>query len=130
MRNEAYLDKAFNASDGVYYFETLTRQFAEAALDIFNKIESGGAFLKQLEEGVIQQMIRENAEKEQQHFDNGDLFLIGTNKFQNPEDQMEKELDLDPFQRSVPGVTVVEPILENRLSEKSEQERLSRETLF
>ncbi len=127
MKNEAYFDKVANSADGAYYIESLTRQFAETALEIFKKIEAGGGFLKQLEAGIIQKQIKESAEKEQQQFDTGELILIGTNKFPNPDDKMNSDLEKDPFSSSVSGSPIVEPIPEKRLSERAEKERLEKE---
>ncbi|HSM63392.1 MAG TPA: methylmalonyl-CoA mutase subunit beta [Gillisia sp.] len=127
LKNESYFDKVSNASDGAYYIETLTQQFAEKALEIFKEIENGGGFLKQLKEGIIQRKISESAAKEQELFDAGKIILIGTNKFQNPEDRMANDLELYPFLKMNPRKTLLQPILEKRLSEKSEQERLKTE---
>ncbi|RKS53417.1 heterodimeric methylmalonyl-CoA mutase small subunit [Gillisia mitskevichiae] len=127
LKNESYFDKVSNASDGAYYIESLTLQFAEKALEIFKEIENAGGFLKQLKEGIIQRKIAESATKEQELFDAGKITLIGTNKFQNPEDRMAKELELYPFLKMNPRKTLLQPILERRLSERSEQERLKTE---
>ncbi|MDT0676124.1 methylmalonyl-CoA mutase subunit beta [Autumnicola musiva] len=127
MKNEAYLDKVSNASEGSYYIENLTRQFAEMALDIFKDIEKGGGFLKQLKEGIIQKKIQESAGAEQEKFNHGEVVLIGTNKFPNPEDKMQNELQLFPFLKKNPRKTLIQPILERRLSEELEQERLEKE---
>jgi methylmalonyl-CoA mutase len=127
LKNESYFDKVSNASDGAYYIETLTQQFAEKALEIFKEIENGGGFLKQLKEGIIQRKITESAVKEQELFDSGKITLIGTNKFQNPDDKMANDLELYPFLKMNPRKTLLQPILEKRLAEKSEQERLKTE---
>ncbi len=127
LKNESYFDKVSNASDGAYYMETLTQQFAEKALEIFKEIENGGGFLKQLKEGIIQRKIAESATKEQELFDSGKITLIGTNKFQNPDDRMANDLELYPFLKMNPRKTLLQPILEKRLSERSEQERLKTE---
>jgi methylmalonyl-CoA mutase len=127
MKHEAYLDKVANAAEGAYYIESLTKQFAEMALDIFKEIEKGGGFLKQLKEGAIQRKIKESAKKEQEQFDSGELVLIGTNKFENPQDKMKDELELYPFLKQNPRKTLIEPILERRLSEQMEQERINQE---
>ncbi|MFZ0490174.1 MAG: methylmalonyl-CoA mutase subunit beta [Salegentibacter sp.] len=127
LKNEAYFDKVSNPADGSYYIENLTRQFAEAALEIFKEIEAGGGFLKQLEKGIIQQQIGESAAREQQLFDDGTLTLLGTNKFPNPEDQMEHQLEKEPFAQVLHNNRVIDPIREKRLSEKAEKERIQKE---
>ena len=128
MKNESYLDKVGNIAEGTYYIEELTRQFAEKALKIFKEIENGGGFLTQLKEGIIQRKIEESAKKEQDKFNNEELILIGTNKFENHQDKMKQELELYPFLKQNPRKTLIQPILERRLSEKMEQERLEKES--
>ncbi len=127
LKHESYLDKVSNAAEGAYYIEDLTLQLAEKALEIFKEIEAGGGFLKQLKEGIIQKKIAESAEKEQQKFDTGEMVLIGTNKYENKEDKMKNDLELYPFLKMNPRKTLIQPILEKRLAEKLEQERLDKE---
>ncbi len=124
MRNESYLDKVGNVAEGTYYIESLTRQLAEKALDIFKDIEKGGGFLKELKAGTLQKKIKESAREEQERFNNGDLILIGTNKFENQQDKMQDDIELFPFLKKNPRKTLLEPILERRLSEEYEKERL------
>jgi methylmalonyl-CoA mutase len=127
LKYESYFDKVSNAAEGAYYIESLTAQFAEKALEIFKEIEQAGGFLKQLKEGVIQQKISESAKKEQEQFNKGEVILIGTNKHKNPEDKMKNKLELYPFLKMNPRKTLIPPILERRLSEKLEQERIEKE---
>ncbi len=127
MRNESYLDKVGNVAEGTYYIESLTKQLAEKALEIFKEIEKGGGFLKELKAGIIQKKIKESAAEEQEKFNNGDLVLIGTNKFENAKDRMQEDIELYPFLKKNPRKTLLEPILEKRLSEESEQKRLEDE---
>ena len=53
--------------------------------------------------------------------------MLGTNIHQNQEDQMKDNLELYPFSKSNTRKTLIEPILERRLSEINEQERLKKE---
>ena len=127
MKNEAYFNKVANAVDGAYYIESLTAQFATAALELFKNIERHGGFLQLLKEGVIQKQIKESAAKEQELFDKGELILVGTNKFTNLQEGMLQELELDLFTTEITSETLIEPIVEKRLSEQLEQERLQKE---
>ena len=97
------------------------------ALTLFKNIEVNGGFLSQLKEGTIQKKIKESAQKEQVLFDTGKLELLGTNIHQNPNDKMKNDLELFPFMKKNTRKTLIEPILERRLSEKKEQERLKTE---
>lgn len=127
LKYESYFDKVKNPSDGVYYIETITKQLSEKSLELFKNIEANGGFLKQLKEGIIQRKIKESANKEQKLFDEGTEILLGSNKHQNPDDKMKHELDLYPFVKTNQRKTLIEPIIEKRLAETLEQQRLKNE---
>jgi len=127
LKNESYFDKVNNPADGSYYIENLTNQLAEKALVLFKNIEENGGFLKQLNEGIIKRKIQESADYEQELFDTGKEILLGTNKYTNKEDRMKNDLELFPFVKVKPRKTLITPIIEKRLSEKIEQERLAKE---
>lgn len=127
LKHESYFDKVKNPADGSYYIEALTEQLAEKALALFKDIEANGGLITQLIEGTIQRKIQESAEKEQDLFDSGKEILLGTNKYPNKNDRMSHDLELFPFVKSKPRKTLVTPIIEKRLAEKMEQERLESE---
>lgn len=127
LKHESYFDTVSNPSDGNYYVESLTDELAAKALDIFKEIEKSGGFLKQLNEGTIQKKIKESAEKEQELFDKGELKLLGTNYHPNKNDKMKDNLELFPFVKRNPVKTLIAPIIEKRLAEEVEQERISNE---
>jgi methylmalonyl-CoA mutase len=127
LKNESYFDKVNNPADGSYYIESITQQLAEKALQLFKDIEKNGSFLKQLKEGIIKRKIQESADKEQALFDTGKKILVGTNKHPNPTDRMKHDLELFPFVKINPRKTLITPIIEKRLAEKIEQERLASE---
>jgi len=127
LKHESYFDKVNNASDGAYYIETLTEQLAEKALELFKDIEKNGGLISQLIDGTIQRKINESAQKEQELFDSGKEVLLGTNKYPNKNDQMKNDLELYPFVKQNARKTLITPIIEKRLAEKLEQERLSQE---
>ncbi len=127
LKHESYFDKVNNPADGAYYIESLTHQLAEKALELFKDIEANGGFLKQLKEGTIQRKIKESANKEQQQFDAGDEVLLGSNKHPNTSDKMKDELELYPFVKTKSRKTLIEPIVEKRLAESLEQNRLKTE---
>ncbi|MCD2258764.1 methylmalonyl-CoA mutase subunit beta [Psychroserpens luteolus] len=127
LKHESYFDKVDNPADGTYYIESLTTQLSDKALALFKDIEANGGFLNQLKEGTIQKKIKESASKEQNLFDAGDHVLLGTNKHPNPHDTMKNDLELYPFVKTNPVKTLIEPIIEKRLAETIEQERLKTE---
>lgn len=127
LKHESYFDKVNNPSDGTYYIESLTEQLSEKALELFKNIEANGGFLKQLKEGTIQRKIKESATVEQNRFNENKDILLGTNKHPNLNDKMKHELELYPFVKTNQRKTIIEPIVEKRLAEKIEQERLKKE---
>lgn len=127
LKHESYLDKVNNPADGSYYIEDLTEQLAEKSLELFKDIEQNGGFLHQLKEGTIQRKIAESATKEQELFNDGKEILLGTNKYPNKNDRMSHDLELFPFVKTNPRKTLIIPIVEKRLAEKIEQERLETE---
>lgn len=127
LKNESYFDKVNNPADGAYYIESLTEQLAEKALELFKDIEANGGFLSQLKEGTIQRKIKESAAKEQADFDAEELILLGTNKHPNNDDKMKDDLEISPFLKIEKRKTLIEPIIDKRLSEKLEIKRLSNE---
>jgi len=127
LKHESYFDKVSNAADGAYYIENLTQQMANQALALFKEIESEGGLVAKLKDGTIQRKIKESAEKEQALFDSGKEILIGTNKHPNKNDRMSDDLELYPFVKQKPRKTLFTPLVEKRLSEKIEQERLESE---
>nr|WP_297783563.1 methylmalonyl-CoA mutase subunit beta [uncultured Allomuricauda sp.] len=127
LKEEGYFTDASQISDGAYYTESLTNQLAEKALTLFKHLEKTGGFLEGLKKGTVQQKIKESAQKEQQLFDDGKIVSLGTNKYQNPQDRMKDNLELYPFVKTKARKTIIEPIIEKRLAEASEQKRLNDE---
>lgn len=127
LKHESYFDKVNNPADGAYYIETLTKQLAEKALELFKDIEKNGGLISQLIDGTIQRKINESAQKEQELFDSGKEVLLGTNKYPNKNDRMKDDLELYPFVKQNPRKTLITPIIERRLAEKLEQDRLASE---
>ncbi|WP_324719644.1 methylmalonyl-CoA mutase subunit beta [Salinimicrobium sp. HB62] len=129
LKHEAYFNKVSNPADGSYYIESLTSQFIDAALKIFEEIKTKGGFLKHLENGEIQRRIEKSAAREQELFDKGDLILIGTNKYLNSQEKMHNILEFDPFENPASKDTLITPIPGRRLSAAKEQERLKKESI-
>ncbi|GAL67472.1 methylmalonyl-CoA mutase subunit beta [Jejuia pallidilutea] len=127
LKHESYFTAVNNPSDGSYYIESLTEQLAEKALILFKDIEANGGFLKQLKNGTIQRKIKESANKEQEQFNTGNEVVLGSNKHPNTDDKMKDNLEIYPFVKVEKRKTLIAPIIEKRLTENLEQERLKKE---
>lgn len=127
LKEESSFKNAGEFAKGSYYIESLTNEIAQKALVLFKDIEKTGGFLKQLKDGTIQRKIKESADKEQVQFDSNEIILIGTNKHPNADDRMKESIELYPFLKSNPRKTLIQPIIQKRLAEKLEKERLKNE---
>ncbi|NKI32813.1 methylmalonyl-CoA mutase subunit beta [Croceivirga thetidis] len=128
LKEESYFQEAVHAAGGSFYLNSLINQMSEKALILFKQLEAGGGFLENLKNGTIQRKIKENAKKEQELFDSKDTTLVGTNKYINEDDRMSQDLELYPFLKKKKKQTIIEPILEYRLAEGIEQNRLKQES--
>ena len=127
LKEEAYLSEAHKFANGAYYIESIEKQFAEKSLQLFKQIEKSGGFLKQLKKGTIQNKINENAKKQQTQFDQNEIILLGTNKLTSENDFMKNELQIYPFLKKKNTKTLIVPILQKRLADQLEQNRLKME---
>lgn len=127
LKEESYLNDMSAATDGAYYIENITTQLAEKALQLFKLIEKSGGFLQQLKSHNIQKKIKESSLKEQNLFDTKKLILVGSSKFENLDTRMSNNIELYPFVKIKARKTLIEPIIEKRLAEQTEQQRLKDE---
>lgn len=125
LKHESGLHAGY--TEGSYYVEALTKQLVEKAEALFQRWEKEGGFFEQVRSGRLQKRLAQSAEKEQQLFDQGELVLIGTNKYPNPEDKMEMYKEaLFPPQNTIK--TDVEPLPLRRLALEHERQRLKEES--
>ncbi len=78
---ESIINVFEDASNGSYYVEDITQQFAEKAWDLFVEIEEAGGYLELLKQGVVQKKIYDHAIEEQQWIEEGRIKLIGVNLY-------------------------------------------------
>ncbi|GGE07732.1 methylmalonyl-CoA mutase subunit beta [Psychroflexus salis] len=128
LKNESYFDKVHNPADGSYYIEKITQQLQDKALAIFKDIEQGGGLIKQLFEGKIQKKIKEQETKEQEEFSVGDRKLVGTNAYENKDEKLSENFERNPFMETETRKTLIEPIVEKRLAEEVEKQRINQTT--
>lgn len=127
LKKEAHFTAVDNPTEGTYYLDYLTKQIAEKALDIFKQIEKSDGFITSLHAGTIQRKINESAEKEQNLFDTQKEILLGANRDLNTQEKMQAQLELYPFVKQKPRKTLIAPLIEKRLAEAYEQNRLAQE---
>lgn len=127
LKNESYLNAVANPAEGAYYIESLTKHFATQALEMFKIIEQEGGFLNQLKSGAIQKKISMQAQKEQQRYDSNEEVLVGIHKQSNLQQFMKSQVELYPFLKQNPRKTLIQPIIEKRIADSIEKQRLDHE---
>ncbi|WP_312285573.1 methylmalonyl-CoA mutase family protein [Chryseobacterium gleum] len=78
---ESIINVFEDASNGSYYVEDITRQFAEKAWALFVEMEEAGGYLELLKQGVVQKKIYDHAVEEQKWIEEGKIKLIGVNLY-------------------------------------------------
>jgi len=127
LKEESHFNAVDNPTEGTYYIEYLTKQIADKALDIFKQIERADGLITSLHQGTIQRKINESAEKEQSLFNTQKEILIGINQYINPRDTKSDQMELYPFVKQKPRKTLIAPLIERRLAETFELNRLTAE---
>jgi methylmalonyl-CoA mutase len=88
LKEESYLHHTADMGAGSYYIEKLTDELAGKAWEEFKEIENKGGFLACLKSNFIQNKIQEQADNLIKQFNNGELVLVGVNKFQNAKEKV------------------------------------------
>ena len=124
---ESYFSKTTDPAGGAYFIENLTEEIAKKAWSIFQEIEGNGGYLKNIENGKIQEMISAAADLEQAAFDSGELSLLGTNLYPDKEEKMSDKIAFGMFSKTPSNPSGIKPLVAKRLSEGLEKERLQTE---
>jgi len=101
---------------GSYYVEKLTDEMEEKAYDYIEKIDRLGGMVKAIEKGYVQREILDTAYKQQMMVENGELIVVGVNKF-----EMEEE-------SKIRKILKVDPELEEKQKERLRKLKKSRDT--
>ncbi|MDR1886739.1 MAG: methylmalonyl-CoA mutase family protein [Prevotellaceae bacterium] len=134
LKEEAYLDRVTDPSAGSYYIESLTASIANEAWKLFTEIEGKGGYLKSLEEGFIQDMIRTAAQKKDFNIATRRDILLGTNQYPNFTEKLSDKVLEEQASMSCcccgdanDGKQIVEPIRIYRGAEAFEKLRMRTE---
>ncbi len=79
--NEANLTSVVDPLGGSYYLETLTAEMEEQIQAELKRIDDMGGMVNAIESGYIQRTISDDAYRQQQQFESGELVRVGVNKF-------------------------------------------------
>ncbi len=135
LKEESHFNKVIDPSAGSYYIETLTKEIAEQAWNIFLKVEDEGGFFANVKSGMVQEAIKITAANRLRDVSSRKEILLGTNQFPNFTETALSKLEEDGLcgshrgeggdcGSSVEGVEVLEPI---RAGKEFEELRLATE---
>ncbi|TYZ08614.1 hypothetical protein FY528_12105 [Hymenobacter lutimineralis] len=85
LREEAYLDRVADPAAGSYFLETLTDQLAQEAWALFQEMEAAGGILSG--RGRMMEAVRQKTMEQFQRIASGEQVIVGTNRFQNAQEQ-------------------------------------------
>jgi methylmalonyl-CoA mutase len=97
LQEEAHFDKAVDPGAGSYYIETLTDNIAEQAWKIFVQIEDKGGFTAAIEQGFVQMLVKEMAQKRNMDIANRKEIILGVNQYPNSNEQLKSDLSDELF---------------------------------
>ncbi len=80
---------------GAYYVEWLTDRIEEEAMRYIEKIDEMGGVIKAIEDGYIQREIQRSAYEKQKAIDDGEIVVVGVNKYKIDEEIKAEILRID-----------------------------------
>ena len=95
LKEESYLDKVNDPSNGSYFIEHLSNTLAENSWELFQSMEEKGGFIKCIENKFIETEINKSAEKLKQDYKEGKITVVGVNKY--AQEKSESELNIPKF---------------------------------
>jgi methylmalonyl-CoA mutase len=95
LKSEAHLEKAADPAGGSFYVESLTKQLAEKAWELFLEIDSKGGVYETLKSGWLQEQIAKTAEEREKDILKRKKSVIGTNVYANLADKIAEPGDLE-----------------------------------
>ncbi len=93
LKEEAYLKNIVDPAAGSYYVENLTDMIAEAAWNLFVKIEEQGGFIKNVENGFIYDEIEKICQKRDHDIASRKQKFVGTNVYPDSDEKVLDKLE-------------------------------------
>jgi methylmalonyl-CoA mutase len=88
LKSEAHLEKVADPAGGSWYVESLTKELAEKAWELFLEMDSRGGIYETLKSGWLQEQISLTAEAREQDIATRKKSIIGTNVYANLSDDV------------------------------------------
>jgi methylmalonyl-CoA mutase len=95
LKSEAHVEKVADPAGGSWYMESLTRQLAEKAWELFLEIDLKGGMLEALKTGWLQEQIAQTAKEREKDIFKRKKSIIGTNVYVNLSEHFNEPADAD-----------------------------------
>ncbi|HIZ86019.1 MAG TPA: methylmalonyl-CoA mutase small subunit, partial [Candidatus Coprenecus stercoravium] len=102
LKEEARFDKVVDPAAGSYYVEMITDKMAQAAWDLFRKVEAAGGYVAQFKAGFIQSEIKAVSDKRDKNFATRRDTILGTNQYPNFLEKAGDEITKEIVSRDIP----------------------------
>lgn len=86
LKSEAHLEKVADPAGGSWYVESLTKELAEKAWELFLEVDRRGGIYETLKSGWLQEQITQTAEVRELDISTRKKSMIGTNVYANLSD--------------------------------------------
>jgi methylmalonyl-CoA mutase N-terminal domain/subunit len=87
IAEETNMTKVMDPLGGSYYMESLTAELEKKAMELIEKIEEQGGFIKAWENGYIRSVVEASARKWKEGVDSGKRVVVGVNKYKMEEER-------------------------------------------
>ncbi|MBP0724378.1 methylmalonyl-CoA mutase [Bacillus sp. RG28] len=114
LQHECGLTNVVDPLGGSYLLEEKTNELVQKALEYIDEIEQLGGMLKAIEKGIPKMRIEESAIAKQAKIDSGEDVIVGVNKFQIVEEEMDNLLSIDANEVREEQVNQLIQIKQNR----------------
>lgn len=102
LKEESHFNKIVDPAAGSYYIENLTNSVANAAWELFKKVEAAGGYVAQFKAGFIQSEIKTVSDKRDKNIATRRDTLLGINQFPNFLEKAEAVITKDIVSRDIP----------------------------
>jgi methylmalonyl-CoA mutase len=127
LKEEAYFDKVADPASGSYYIENLVHSLAQAAWDLFRKIESQGGYFAALKKGFIQEQVETTVNLRFSNISTRRETLLGTNQYPNFNEQIKGAVHEELVFPKAGDHSEIKPLHKARGAEQFERMRLRTE---
>ncbi len=95
LQRECRFDNVVDPAGGSWYVESLTRELAAKAWELFQQIEAAGGMLQALQDGMPQRLIADSAAARRDALHTRRDVLVGTNQYPDVAEPLPEPIDED-----------------------------------